>query len=342
MTQLTGQRLIIHAPNVHMGGGLVLLRALFSIPWLSVKFALLDQRTQYLLPSLNAAAVHYVKRTFLARFLAEWRLWREVEFGDTVLCFHGLPPLLPTRGRVIVFLQNRILVTRGSLVGYTVFTRVRLTLERWMLRYCTVNIDEFIVQTPSMAKDALTVLGSSINVSICPFSPLIVGTATQVGRKVFDFVYVANSEIHKNHTTLLKAWRILADSGFRPSLAITLEKGSELALDFEESAKRFDLNITNVGTLSHEGVTQLYYSSKALIFPSVSESFGLPLIEAARYGLPILAPEMDYVRDISNPVQTFDPYSSTSIARAIRRFIGCPEPNMAVVAPEDFMEKVLK
>ena len=63
-------------------------------------------------------------------------------------------------------------------------------------------------------------------------------------------------------------------------------------------------------------------ASKALIFPSKYESFGLPLIEASKMHIPIIASELDFVRDVCNPIQTFDPNSAISIARAINRFFG--------------------
>ena len=70
----------------------------------------------------------------------------------------------------------------------------------------------------------------------------------------------------------------------------------------------------------------LYASAGALVFPSLGESFGLPLIEARQAGLSILAPELDYVRDVCEPAQTFDPQSATSIARAVKRFLQLADP----------------
>ena len=46
-----------------------------------------------------------------------------------------------------------------------------------------------------------------------------------------------------------------------------------------------------------------------------------PLIEAAAAGLPIVASDIDVVRDVCDPVQTFDPESTASIAQAVRRFL---------------------
>ena len=46
-----------------------------------------------------------------------------------------------------------------------------------------------------------------------------------------------------------------------------------------------------------------------------------PLIEAKYLNLPVLAGELDYIRDLIDPIQTFDPNSSISIYRAVKRFL---------------------
>jgi glycosyltransferase involved in cell wall biosynthesis len=61
--------------------------------------------------------------------------------------------------------------------------------------------------------------------------------------------------------------------------------------------------------------------STGLIFASSLESFGLPLLEARALGVPVLAAERDFVREVCEPQQTFDPASPHSIADAVRRFL---------------------
>jgi glycosyltransferase involved in cell wall biosynthesis len=93
--------------------------------------------------------------------------------------------------------------------------------------------------------------------------------------------------------------------------------------------------------MPHEKVLSLYATARAMIFPSTSESFGLPLIEATHAGLPILASELDYVRDVCSPVQTFDPTSAISIARAVKRFLAVAEPVLQIRSPHDFLRELL-
>ena len=78
-----------------------------------------------------------------------------------------------------------------------------------------------------------------------------------------------------------------------------------------------------------------------LIFPSFFESYGLPLVEANHYKLPVIASELDYVRDILDPVETFDPNSAKSISRSVKRFLNIKEKKTDIVAPVEFIKSVI-
>lgn len=344
---MEGKSIVIHAPNVHIGGGLALLKELLSIHNLPISWAQLDARTHGVLELPLVAIKYYVKRSVISRFFAEWQLWRNVLTDDVVLCFHGLPPLFPLSGRAVVFVQNRILVEQRSLVGYPFQSKIRLLIERFWLRTMRRHATRYIVQTPSMAASLRALLGLEFEICVFPFASLNTLTlnkdVTTVKHK-FDFLYVASGDSHKNHATLLKAWCLLAEAGLRPSLALTVDPSfySCLAEEILKITRDFSLNIVNLGQLSEADISDLYQSSSALIYPSKAESFGLPLIEAMHHGLPILAPELDYVRDVVVPIESFDPSSPVSIARAVRRFVGNAEPAVRIHSAENFLAEVLK
>nr|WP_238344364.1 glycosyltransferase [Ramlibacter lithotrophicus] len=158
----------------------------------------------------------------------------------------------------------------------------------------------------------------------------------------WDFVYVADGEAHKNHRTLLEAWRELATQGLKPRLALTLgPRDAALARAVDALRTRTGAEVYNLGQMSHHQILLLYRRSRALIFPSLLESFGLPLIEAEQISLPILAPERDYVRDVCTPAQTFDATSAHSIASAVRRFLDQAHPAIVPYSPADFWEALL-
>lgn len=295
------------------------------VAWIDIR-----ARERLVLP-LNTK-IFWIRPSFLSRLKAEISLAFGSHPAEPVLFFHNLPPLLPVNGEVIVFLQNRILIEDSSLSNFSLRTRLRLIFERAFFKILRHKVDVYYVQTPSMA--ALLrgwYGGGSVDIRISSFAPPLL-KSKGISSREWDFVYVSDGEAHKNHKTLVEGWIILGQNGIYPSLALTLsDRDKALRSWIDDKARSYNLNIIDLGVLSRSEVSKLYDQAGAMIFPSVSESFGLPLIEARSADIPILAGELDFVRDVCDPVECFDPKSAVSIARAVRRFLQHPE---APIVPE--------
>lgn len=336
--------------NVHQGGGRALLDALLKAHLGKTKLVLLlDERMPLPVDVAHDVEIKRVKPTVVQRLNAERWLARSVASEDIVLCFGNLPPLFKLRGHTLVFVQNRYLIDEVKLNGFPLRVRLRLAMERLWLSGKMSNADEFIVQTPTMKRLLVTKTQGSVPVRVLPFVAEPKGyarempqTKIQTGNN-YDFVYVASGEPHKNHRRLIEAWSLLAEDGLFPSLCLTLDevRFASLCREMEAMRRRHKLKVANAGELSHKDVLELYRNAGALIYPSTFESFGLPLIEARQAGLPVLAAELDYVRDVLDPEQTFDPESAMSIARAVKRFMGIDEQPLPLLDAESFLGHVV-
>jgi glycosyltransferase involved in cell wall biosynthesis len=345
-------KLVLYAPNVHTGGGLVLLQSLLT-NWNQDDIELvatLDSRARGVLMLSEGVSVKWVEATPASRLNAEFDLYLQGRKGDVVvLCFHGLPPIFPNRGKIIVFQQNRNYLGLNPQKNFSWRTRLRLILERLIAKLFRHRVSIYIVQSPSMKRELIAWYRRGLrsdyspNVHLMPFMADQISTSERKGAdSKFDFIYVADGEAHKNHRMLLRAWALLAEEGFRPTLALTLtSRDSNLRKEVELAAGKNNLRVTDLGHLPHNSVLALYKNAKALIFPSTSESLGLPLIEASRMGLPILAGELDFVRDVCTPCETFDTGSHVSIARAVKRFLGCCESPISPCSPTMFWNEFL-
>jgi glycosyltransferase involved in cell wall biosynthesis len=305
----------------------------------------LDARVAGKLVLPQGSDVRWVRASVSDRFGAERALANTARAEDTVVCFHGLPPVFRSTARVVVFLQNRNYLGLNPLSDFPWRTATRIAMERAISRLFRHHVTRYVVQTPSMRRALLAWHGGQPVVSVCPAVDARIdalGPSHEMPAVVRDFLYVADGVGHKNHMRLLDAWRLLAADGVRPSLTLTLgERDQALAKVIEEAARSDGLNINNLGQIDRESTFEAYRSSRALLFPSTSESFGLPLIEASRLGLPIIASELDFVRDVCDPVQTFDPNSAVSIARAVRRFLGDKEQGLTFLTTADFVRELL-
>ena len=350
-------RFILYAPNVGVGGGLVLLRALLNAwPADQPMAAILDERGRSVVESDGPAfSIHWVTSSFSGRWRAERLLAQLSGDGDGVFCFHNLPPVLPNRGHVICYVHNPNLVglvPKSQLSGWV---RFRCAIERFIFSRFAHRIHRYLVQTPTMAAALRQVRGRSGQpIDIMPFvdpqrlperrGPNQARSASdRSGLPAFDFIYVSDGAIHKNHPALFRAWELLAEQGVFPSLALTLHPVRDKALrdEVDRIARDKGVRIVDLGQMPHEQLLQLYENVRALIFPSYAESFGIPLIEAKAAGLPILAAEMDFVRDVCEPTVTFDPHSPRSIARAVRRFLDGSASSVKLLSPGEFVLALL-
>jgi glycosyltransferase involved in cell wall biosynthesis len=140
---------------------------------------------------------------------------------------------------------------------------------------------------------------------------------------------------------LIKAWKLLENQNINPVLYLTLNESVFTDLINELSVSK-SLKIINLGLISRDLLLDFYNKCDCMVFPSRYESFGLPLIEATRFKLPIVAPELDYVREVCCPVETFDPLSPVSLSDSVKRFLGIKRSRLAIKDHEDFLICLLK
>jgi glycosyltransferase involved in cell wall biosynthesis len=335
-------KLIVHAPNVHRGGGKVLLAALLqAVPSNQEAEALCDERLAGVTPAEHVRLTSYAP-SLGGRWAAERRLKSLAGREDVVLCMGNLPPLYALHSRVYLFLQNRYLCEPLPLEGFDLGVRCRIAAERIWLQRRLSNVSRVIVQTRSMRESAQRHLG--IDAAVIAFAAgaeAPAGGAPAARPPPKRFLYPASAEPHKNHARLVEAWRLLRASGIEAELHLTVSGQTPLAQELERW-KSEGLPLVNHGEVDAARLRELYSSCDALVYPSTAESFGLPLVEARAAGLPIVAAELDYVRDVADPVQTFDAGSSVSIARAVRRYLGAPERPADVISPAAFLERLLE
>ena len=114
---------------------------------------------------------------------------------------------------------------------------------------------------------------------------------------------------------------ILSKLKIFPRLLITLNKVDIIKFKVAHLAKKFKLKISNKPSDNREKFLKNYNKSKALIFPSQSETLGLPLIEAQKFGIDILASNKNFAKEYTSKERLFNPNYPKDIADTIIRYI---------------------
>lgn len=334
---MSSNKFILYAPNVHKGGGATLLESLLSeVPRQFDVVFFIDVRFRSRLPQDFSNNIIWVKPTLSSRLAAEITLFFKLKSEDVLFCFGGIPPLFAVCEKLIIFQQNRNLLGLSSLKIFDLKTQIRLGLERVVCRLFNYKVAFYIVQTESMSRE-VSCWSRGANIKIAPFRAKFINVKNNSSQKKWDYIYISDGTGHKNHGNLLEAWRLLSLEGIRPSLGLTVgDEHQNLISQIHDLNANYGLKIENLGHIPHVDMQLIYTQARALIYPSISESFGLPLVEASELGVPILASELDYVRDVCNPVHTFDPSSATSIARAVKRDQGIFQKHITPLSPGEF------
>lgn len=137
------------------------------------------------------------------------------------------------------------------------------------------------------------------------------------------FLYVARLEHPaKNHVRLIHAFESLAASGaFAGQLILPGAPwhGSEIVTRAVEESP-FKDRIRLEGFVDNDDLPLWYAAAEALVFPSLMEGFGLPLLEAQACGTRIATADSTSLPEVAGPAGIlFDGLDETSIASAMER-----------------------
>jgi glycosyltransferase involved in cell wall biosynthesis len=136
-----------------------------------------------------------------------------------------------------------------------------------------------------------------------------------------SFLMVGTLEPRKGHEQALQAMELLWAQGLEANLVIIGKEGwmvGELVERLKGHAQR-DRHLFWLQGVSDEMLEELYRSSRALLAASQGEGFGLPLIEAAQYGLPIIARDLPVFREVAGEhAYYFQGEDREALANALR------------------------
>jgi len=138
------------------------------------------------------------------------------------------------------------------------------------------------------------------------------------------FFYPANAWPHKNHLLLLMGFYLFRKL-FNTSLHLVLSgSGLKDAFDILNLIAQYSLQeyVHILDYIDEEDLPGLYKNASALVFPSLFEGFGIPLVEAMATGCPIIASNSTSIPEVAgDAAYLFDPKNPQSICDAMHRII---------------------
>ena len=139
------------------------------------------------------------------------------------------------------------------------------------------------------------------------------------------FLMVGTIEPRKGHKQVLEAFELLWQEGLDINLVIVGKKGWMVEDLIRKIVNHTQLNrhLFWLEFVSDSLLQKVYQTSDALISASESEGFGLPLIEAAYYGLPIIARDIPVFKEVAkkNAFYFPDDLKASTIASSIKDWL---------------------
>lgn len=140
--------------------------------------------------------------------------------------------------------------------------------------------------------------------------------------------YVLNPsgiEPRKNIDRLLEAYASLAPERRAAHQLVLVckanpDEAAELAATAAALGISDDLLVT--GYVGDEDLVRLYQAAHLVVFPSLYEGFGLPVLEAMQCGAPAICSDSSSLKEVqTDPTARFDPHDVGSIAAALERVL---------------------
>lgn len=136
--------------------------------------------------------------------------------------------------------------------------------------------------------------------------------------------YPANTWPHKNHKNLLLSLDLYRKKYGEPPKFIFTGGEGEWHEEMLKLIKEYNLEtyIRHLGYVDEKDIPYIYANASFLVFPSLYEGFGLPVIEAMEIGCPAICSNATSLPEVAgNAALYFDPLNPEEIADKINRII---------------------
>ncbi len=256
------------------------------------------------------------------RLYAELGLWRPIDSyinthldGFIYFNFVALPFITNTKTRRLVIHDATFLLYPKTMTSRNV---------HYIKKYTKKSAEQTNTELYTVSKYSARILEEYIHK---PFKIAAPGTNDLNIKKLHEvketgpILFIGTIEPRKNLYNIVKAFNKLGESlKIKHPLIIAGKKGwrSKKIIDYIESSSY----ITYIESPSDIELNKLYSSAAGFILASTYEGFGIPALDATRYGLPVITSVSSPMAEFlgSNGAIYVDPQNVTSINNGLRIF----------------------
>ena len=226
----------------------------------------------------------------------------------------------------ILLLHNSKHVSKEIKESLNFKNRVKLFFQDIVFKLSLKGATKLVVQTDYMKRRVNEKFGyPEEKIYIIPSTPrmIIDNLDEKLENEIQKFIgneenVISNITLyaaHKNLELLLYAIKYIKDnSDCKVKLIITIDPtcgtGTKRLINMIS-----ELGIQNyvfsVGEVNNNNINQIFRRSKIFVFPSYAESFGIPFVEAMKFGLPIIAADLGFSHDVCDKAALYFKYNDS-------------------------------
>jgi glycosyltransferase involved in cell wall biosynthesis len=242
--------------------------------------------------------VFYVNIILLNLLLLKYNITSILAFGNFLFGTFS-------KANKVVLLHHPYIIDDQLFYQLPIKPRVIERIKRILFYFTVKHADHIVVQSDYMRECFLkkfphdhVKVEKIYNPISNNFSKNNISIRSIKAHQQISIIYASRFYPHKNHDFIIKVAERIKEKALNIQFIITVNGNSKETFNLLNVIKQKKLAVDNVGEVSQEKLQELYLRCNLAIFPSKTETFGNPLVEALYFGLPVIAPSRDYAVDI--------------------------------------------
>lgn len=200
-----------------------------------------------------------------------------------------------------------------------------LDVHRRKMKWVISETDRIIVPSICTKEDLISIGAKEEIIRVIPEAPLLPKVSKEeiefVKKKYQlreDYIYTNGVTVRKNTLNIIKAFNL---SKYGKELKLVLA-GRPVGVEIKD-----ERNIRALGHIeSDRELSAICAGSKGLVYPSLYEGFGLPIVEAFNLGVPVVTSNLGSMKEVAGDSAILvDPSDVNSIADGIEKMLSTPK-----------------
>jgi glycosyltransferase involved in cell wall biosynthesis len=230
------------------------------------------------------------------------------------------------KGKTVTTIHDLITVRFTNPAKQALVFKFKQQIYKWVVKKVARTSNKIITPTNFVKEDLATFAGINPDKIIVTYeSADAISDAPEPMQQLEDkpfIMYLGRPTPHKNLERLIQAFMQL--KGQHPDLQLVL--AGKLDANYRAIQQKVEreqiANIIFTGFVTEGQLRWLYEHCRAYIFPSLSEGFGLPGLEAMVHGAPVVSSNASCLPEVyGDAAHYFDPLDSQVMADAINEVL---------------------